>query len=477
MAGLKPDYDLLKFWLQRSKSYIITAYNEPIHQRLLEDRKNLEGPCPTLVVLAGGEQSGKSTSGGEHVYADAACAGFIGVNDPIYWIVGERYQDCRKEFQYLIDEALQNGFLTDVDISFPQEGPCKAVFSKFPNKPTIKTLSSSDFTTLASEAPTGILMVEAGRQSYQSFRTLWTRAHHKLAWFLVSGTFEMTKGRYFPDLWKVCQGENEYSGVSLSLPTYANPKLYEYGPDDPKVKAARATLTEEEFAERFLGQPRPSIGVVFQEFRRSTHVKLGAEYDPGFPVRLWVDPGWYPGSYSVLWVQIIGQQIRVFDEVYENYFTNEDILDLVRNHPRFVNIERVVIDVAAETHAGASTPAVTAWRKVFSLHNIPVVSRYVKIQHGLTRTHDKLRVNPIEKVPYLIFHPRCENTIWEFEEGYKYNVRSSSFDIRSGKPQDRNNHSAKAVAYGLVDAFGFNEGPRVPLPQSYRRQMAYDRVR
>lgn len=460
------DYDLLDFWFQKDGYNPSVKYHKPIHEALLRDSRDIEGhPQPNLVILAGGERSGKSYLSGKHAF------GTLWANK-LVWIVGERYQDCRFEFEYLIESASKAHLVSPKDISFPAEGPCIATFK---TGCKVRTLSSQDITTLASESPDFIIMVEAGRQTYQAFRTLWARAHHVTSTFLVAGTFESTKGRWFPDLWKTCQGDNEFNGISFSLPSYANPEVYPEEDQDPKILAARKTLSEEEFAERFLGVPRPSIGVVFPEFRRSTHVTNRAEYDQGYPVFLWIDPGFNPSSYAVAFVQKKGDQICIFDEIYTQNLVNEDVVTLVKNHRVFPKITKVVIDVAANTHAGAGEPAVEAWRRGLKGREVAIRSKYVKVEHGIQRTHDKLRVNPLSGQPYMIWHPRVENGIWEFEEGYKYHVSRSSNLPSGGTPIDQNNHMAKAIAYGLIDEFGYSDGEKYVAMPSKRVGMSFDR--
>jgi hypothetical protein len=460
------DWDLLDFWLKRVPSYDCTQYHRAVHEQLIKPRYNEDGPLPTMVVLAGGEQAGKSTVGGAHIFAATQLQ-----MGGIFWIVGERYDDCRLEFQYMMSAAINAGALDPDDCSFPNEGVCRA---KFKNGSRVRTLSSSDTTTLASESPDGVLMVEAGRQSFQAFKTLYTRTIHHTGWFLVSGTFEQLQGRWFADLFKECQGDNIYGGVSLSLPSWANPKNFPLGENDPKILAARKTLSEEDFAERFLGIPRSTIGAVFHEFRRHLHVSNKAEFDSRFPVTLWVDPG-YDHPYAVLFAQFVNEQVHIVDELHVQHLVNEDVISLVVNHRLFRHVELVVIDIASKQHAGAQEPSVDVWRKALYKRGIPIRARYVRIEDGILRTHDKLRVNPLNNEPYLLVHPRCKKTIWEFEEGYRFPVRQTG-EIGIAKPIDKGNDAMKAIAYGLVDHFGVTDRSKTPIRDRVRRRMSYDRM-
>ena len=448
------DWDLVEFWLKLVPGYTRTEnWHDPIHKALIEARYNEEGPIPTLVMLTGGIQSGKTTAGYAHMFAMHWCS-------KILWIVGERYEDCRYEFQGVVQAGVETGALDPKNVSFPQSpGPCRAMFN---NGCVIRTLASGDVTTLASESPDGVLMVEAGRQTEQAFITLWERVSQRTGWMLVSGTIEQLVGRWFPDLWSDLQGGNIYNGKSFRLPSYANPKHYPLGEYDPKIQAIRKTLSEEEFNERYLGIPRSVIGVVFPEFRKVHHVRTSAEFEKSLPVRLWVDPGFYPSSYAVAFVQLYGPRIHIFDEIYLQGMTNDVVIEQVVNHHAFRNVERVVIDIASQAHAGAQEPAMEVWRRSLAGRGIPVVAKYVKVEDGIVRTRDKLRVNALDDVPFLIVHPRCVNTISEFTMGYRYHTRRDGV-IAGDKPIDQGNHMMKAIAYGIVDAYGVAEIARRPV--------------
>lgn len=102
------------------------------------------------------------------------------------------------------------------------------------------------------------------------------------------------------------------------------------------------------------------------------------------------------------------------------------------------------------------------WRRSLAGRGIPVVAKYVKVEDGIVRTRDKLRVNALDDVPFLIVHPRCVNTISEFTMGYRYHTRRDGV-IAGDKPIDQGNHMMKAIAYGIVDAYGVAEIARRPV--------------
>jgi len=61
-------------------------------------------------------------------------------------------------------------------------------------------------------------------------------------------------------------------------------------------------------------------------------------------------------------------------------------------------------------------------------------------------------------IPRIRIDRNCKRLIWEIEEGYKF--EKSRDGTNKPKPKDENNHLTKALAYGLVDEFGFVEAVR-----------------
>ena len=450
-----------------------------VHEALLRPNNGIDpetgevGPLPSMAVLAGGEQSGKSFLGGMH------CWGRWLV-DPLIWLVGNRYEDAKREYEYVRDAAVAADLHKRA--SFAEDGPWELVYK---TGQVVKVLASEDVTKLAREAPDGIIMCEPGRQSYESFRACWRRAVPRTAWMLVAGTFERDKGSvepWYPDLWNACQGENSYHASGLSLPSHANRSLYPRGEADPKFRAAIRTVRDtnkidpdDEIGERFYGIPRKHQGAVFsRNFSRQLHVRHEAEYLPGIDVSLAIDPG-FANAFAVLFIQVVSDQARVFDELYLHGIMGPDIISMVEQHRSFPDLNHIVIDVAAKSHHNAQGSAMEEWRNHFGSMGISVVGRYVGVEDGLAATRRRLRVDPMTNQPLTIFHPRCVNTIWELEKGYRYHERRGDGIIASEKPEDKNNHASKALAYWFMDRYGYADVKQL-LPGPVSTMSPYDRA-
>lgn len=419
-------------------------------------------PVPRVVIMGGGEQAGKSTTAGFHVASRFMV-------DKLVWLVGDRYVDTEAEYHYIVEAASRAGVVRSV--AGGQDGPWKLTYT---NGHVVETLASADVRTIARKAPDGIVMCEPGRQSYEAFEYLWRRCVPRTGWMLVPGTFEGEQSSWYPDLAMAFKGPNSRHGAFVALPSWENHTLYPGGIRDPKLQAAFKVMREsnptegdEDIAERFGGQPRRPKGLVMSTFSHDRHVTHDAEFDPMLPVTLAVDPGYYPSAYAVLWLQVLGDTIRQFNEFYLHHLQTTEVATLVKNHPAFGNVTRLVIDVAGRQHGQGAKSAIETWTAELSQASrpIPVVSQYVHVDDSISRVRDKLKVNPITNQPYYLVHPRCQMTIWEFTKGYRRAVNSTGI-VTSDTPIDADNHAMKALGYYIVDRFGNTDVDRRPLPKN-----------
>lgn len=459
---------------------------EAVHRALLQLGGSVSLPQPNLVVVGGGLQSGKSFGVAHHVLGRWLV-------DGLTWLVGRRYADAKREYGYIRDLAVANGFAEAKDCSYADEGPWEM---RFGNGHIVKVLSSDDTTRLSSEAPDGIALCEPGRQTRDAFETAWERVVPQSGYLLLAGTFERASG-WYRSLWRECQGPNEFNGVALSLPSYANRRFYPQGQQDPKfqaelLRAKNDPVGWDRFQERFLGIPRVPHDMVLREFVRGVHVRKDAEYTPDFDVILGVDPGYNPSAYAVIFCQVVQGQVRVFDELYMHETIGRDVITLVEQHWAFSSVKRVVVDpYGGAQHAMAQESPIETWTGRLASRGIAVMKsdrRSLADRDG--RLHDYLHLNPVLGQPGIIIHPRAKNLIQELEgwvdddgneRGYRFRVGSDG-QIRSDTPLDRDNHAVSALGYLLIDQFRYSDAryllpkPRVSLSALDRAYLARQRA-
>jgi hypothetical protein len=394
-----------------------------------------------LALVAGGEQAGKSLSGGMQLLR--ACA----VPSALYWIVGPDYEQARAEFDYVLSGLSAAGVVRR--LSHPATDSCSLTTAWGAQ---IVTKSALKPNKLGMRAPNGILMVEAAQHLYDSFLRLRGRIGPNLGWLWISGTFE-NSADWYADMYARWQGENSDEGKSFSVPTWSNLAKYPGGRNDPEIKRLEATYPPERFMERFGGVPCKPATLVFREFDHTIHV-VSCPVDLTQPITLAIDPGYMPGFYAVLACQFVGRDINVCDEVYVQNMTHAQVIGECQRRPWWKAVKDGVIDVAGRAHP-ANESAVEVWR---GLTGLSLRSQLVPIEAGIDRYHTILR-DPATGKPRIWFDPRCKATIAEHGK-YKRPEDAEGRAIHT-MPIDRDNHSLKCLAYLAVDRFGFvDRAPR-----------------
>ena len=398
-------------------------------------------------LVAGGERAGKSKS---------SAMEYIGRfwETPLLWLVAADYERTRAEFSYIC-EAFDTLGIDYIATKQVDPGEINAVGGF-----RVVTKSAKDPRKLAMEAPDGIIVCEASQVDYETFLRLRGRIAEKRGWLLLSGTFESSLG-WYPELYNRGQTPATKDGLkSFSLPTWSNLAIYPGGRQDPEILALERESSFEWFQERYGGVPCPPRGLVFHEFRNEIHTGAGGhfEFDPTFPVYLWVDPG-YAHYYAVEVAQKRGDQVIIIDEIYVKGLTTSEVVSIVDQKPWRAQVVGGAIDIAATQHQAMPAPA-EIWAKE---GRIPLKSQKLKIQDGIERFKASLKVNPITNVPQILIHSKCQGLISELggcpnpDDGqtrvYKWKEDRDG-NILGDVPLDRNNDACKAVCYGLVDLLG-----------------------
>jgi len=247
------------------------------------------------------------------------------------------------------------------------------------------------------------------------------------------------------------------------MPSWTNTFIYPGGRDDPEIKAVEAAMSHEWFMERFGGIPTPPRGTVFHEFRNHIHTGLPdtIKFDAALPVYLWVDPG-YDSAYAVEVIQIKDGHVHIIDEIYERRFVTSDIIKICKQRPWWNKVLGGSIDIAARQHQGM--PAVIEiWNKEAGIN---LRSQKLPIRDGIEAVKRFLIVNPITGSAMLHISTSCRGIISEMggcpnpltgaTAIYSWHTDNNG-NVVGEAPEDKNNHASKALAYGIVDMFGFTE--------------------
>tara|TARA_R100000234_G_scaffold16071_2_gene8801 strand:+ start:4625 stop:5962 length:1338 start_codon:yes stop_codon:yes gene_type:complete len=412
-----------------------------------EEQKVILDSDKRFILVAGGEQAGKSMIASKFLLKKT----FETEEAGLYWLVAADYERTRAEFEYLVSDFAQLGILKKAS---KRVDPGRIELA---DGTVIETKSAKDPRTLAMKAPNGIIGCEASQLDLESFYRLRGRCAPRKAWLFLAGTFESSLG-WYPQMfqsWKY--GVNNEQ--SYSLPSWTNKHLYPEGKNDPEILRLKESSSDDFFMERIEGIPSPPRGIVFPEFRPDIHVSENIEYVPDEPVHVWIDPG-YAGAYAVCAVQIINDQVRVFDEIYEQNLITEEIINIAQNRPWYKDLTYGVIDIAGYQHQAMSAPA-EVWLDSTGLY---LDSEKININDGTERLKSTLKLTG-KGEPKLIISPKCKGLLSEFGAAanpfdgqtkvYQWKVDRDG-NVVGNQPQDKYNHGIKALIYGLINHFGYS---------------------
>jgi len=181
---------------------------------------------------------------------------------------------------------------------------------------------------------------------------------------------------------------------------------------------------------------------------------------------LTVDPA---GVYAGNALQVRGDHIDAIDELHGVHWTTEDTIREAVSRPWWGNVDHVVIDAHTYKEASLIWQGGGIWQTLGEEPK-PVHSQHVPVSAGIelvrtklhSGTYDPEEIKPEEVwtfqqkpgVAKLHVAAHCTNTIYELSEGYK-RKKLRSGEYSPNEVVDRDNHHCAAIAYGLVDLFGF----------------------
>ena len=173
-----------------------------------------------------------------------------------------------------------------------------------------------------------------------------------------------------------------------------------------------------------------------------------------------IDPG-YAEAYACEIVQIVNDQVRVIDEIYERDLVTDEIIEIAQSKVWWKDARFGVIDIAGFQHQAMAAPAEVWMNKT----GVYFDSQKIRINDGTEKLKSFLKTDPVEKrEPRIVFNPKCEGILSEF--GIKPNPFDEQTRVYRWKmdrdgtiigdtPEDRYNHGIKAVIYGLINRYGY----------------------
>ena len=417
-------------------------------------------------LISGGAQAGKSDEMSEEVVER-----WYELEKPgIIWLVGDKYENTEKEWDYIKAKLLRLGQLEKAS-SASSRVPRDMWLADGTH---LKTLSVRDSENIAMESPDIIAVCEASQVSYHAYEKLRIRAATSGGCLLMSGTLERSQP-WYGQLYRQWQvGDEEHK--SFNLPSWENRHIYPGGIDDPKIVSLRQDISDELFLEHQGGIPRTPVEWVFgREFNPEYHVRSDALYVPGLPVEVAIDPGMNQSAHAIYAIQWPpGRPRTVFDEIYARPLSTQEAIRICKNRPWWGAAKTGVIDFQGTVdQQSIGTPAM-----VWEAEGVFLRGMKFTIADEIDRLRTSLLIDPLTKEPSIIFHPSCRGILSEFGyctspitgrmEPYRYRLDTHG-DLVSANPINRHNHGIKAISYYELMTIGMATSHHTDVIQAARK--------
>lgn len=222
--------------------------------------------------------------------------------------------------------------------------------------------------------------------------------------------------------------------------SYENPYL-----DKLWLEAKRLTMSEEAFNREYLARFEKFRGLIYKEFDRKVHIQ---DFDVDFSWRFYRVMDFGAVNPTVcLWIAVDNSDnIYLFDEYFSKGQTAEFHAGVVlgKTSPQFPvtmtfgdpSAQQEMLDYA--NHGLIITPAT----RIFDGKDNDWVNS------GIEKVRQMLKVNPQTGKPRFFIHPRCVNTIREFES-YHWLETKTTLVIKD-QPDKVDDHCMDALRYFVV---------------------------
>lgn len=416
------------------------------------------------VLAAGGEGGGKSYLIAQELVPHV----LFPIDRPeqrVFWIVGDTFKEPQEEFNIAVESLSRLKAIKPGSLMKPEQRPWK--FTTIAGN-LVKTFSAHDPETIRAESPSGVVIAECAQLQEDAFKRIDARLARTRGFLLASGTLELSSHWYTRLVTQGLAGQIP-DFRTFTFPSWANTHVYPLGEYDPGIEIMRQAYSEEEFNLRVRGVPTPPSHRVLRSFDPQIHI-VAKEFSKDRPVYLWIDPG-SRGAYAVEVVQIYGEpgkeQVYVFDEIYVQYHTTQQVIAMCRERPWWQNVRGGVIDIFGGVRTSENQRTA---RQTWAQAGVRLGARKVSRIAGLETLQGWLM--PASGGARLFVAPKCKGALTEAGcapppfrgTGTWFHKKDSSGNILE-EPEGANNHAWSALIYGLVHHFGYAGRRKRPKPQ------------
>lgn len=385
-----------------------------------------------VIVVRAGKRGGKSKA------CTAAVQAFMKTNRGVHtWVCSNTYNLCQYVFAPLWNKATG----TDEPLGEVSSKSRKDWKVEFADGGLIQARSWDDGDNLEGESLDILIGDEAQTLDQYRFEKMYARIMDRDGVMILIGS-PMASDAWYLGMCEEAKLNPDYEYIEWT--TEDNPFI------DPLFLAnARRDLSTDAYDEMFMNKTRMPEGLVFSEEFDNRDSVFKGNPDPNIEMELWIDPGTTNSAYGGAIVQIIDDEVRVYEEFYEHHTFSEKVIEVARKMKYYHRVKRIVMDIAGRQHHDKEKSPKEIWQ---SVTHLPVFDTKVNILTGIER-HKTFLKQPNSGRRRLKIHERCLKTIMEYNN-WRYPKRRPEAGERR-LPVDAFNHILKAITYGLVHRFSY----------------------
>lgn len=224
---------------------------------------------------------------------------------------------------------------------------------------------------------------------------------------------------------------------SFRFTTYDNPYI-----DQEEIDKAKQEMSEDSFAQEFMGEFRKMSGLVYKEFNRDVHM-VDIPDLRGFTFTRSLDFGFAHKTALIYFaISPTGDSIYAYDGIYESGYTIPQIAEAAK----IKDAGKVITNPVADSAQPASIQELTQMGVSFN----PVDKEKDSVKNGIVRVAEMLRIRNDTGKPTLMFNKNLSWIADEFEK-YRWIENKSADDSIKEVPYKVNDDAMDAIRYFVMN--------------------------
>lgn len=224
---------------------------------------------------------------------------------------------------------------------------------------------------------------------------------------------------------------------SFHFTTYDNPYI-----EKEEIDKAKEEMSEDSFAQEFLGEFRKMSGLIYKEFNRDIHM-VDIPDTRGFTFTRALDFGFAHKTALIYFaISPTGDAIYAYDGLYESGFTIPQIADAVI----IKDSGKIITNPVADSAQPASIEELERIGVIFH----PVEKEKDSVKNGIVRVAEMLRIRNDTGKPTLMFNKHLTWIADEFEK-YRWIENKSADDSIKEVPYKVNDDAMDAIRYFVMN--------------------------